>query len=261
MDQQKDREVPAYPFGIRGTLHSPSGSVGMNVTVREISTLGCELDHAEDANLGSKCELFFDWQGTRMGFLARVVGKAAKGRLDLKFFSVDTESQKHLQELCTTLRNQLLPTYLPKGWDAARPIPKSAEARGAARPTALTEAPLSLPPRLAAEWKRRELPRYVSELPAHFPDPATGATSSGTLVNLSIAGGRFEGLGLPEAGQEFEFDAEWKNKRVLLRGDVVWKRNQRVGVKFSTLDEGTENLLRRICSDLRLEPRAGLRPE
>src|ERR1019366_8204609 len=89
MDQLKDRAVPRYPFGIRGTLHSPSGSVGMNVTVREISTLGCELDHVAGPSVGSKCELFFDWLGTRMGFLAQVVGRDAKGRLDLKFLSVD----------------------------------------------------------------------------------------------------------------------------------------------------------------------------
>jgi hypothetical protein len=233
----------------------------MNVTVREISTLGCELDHVAGPSVGSKCELFFDWLGTRMGFLARVVGRDAKGRLELSFLSVDTETQNRLQELCATLRTRLLPTSLPNGWDAARPIPKSAEAREAARPTALTETPPSLPPGLAGEWKRRQLPRYVSELPAQFPNPATGATSSGTLVNLSIRGGRFEGLELPEAGQKFEFDAEWKNKRVLLRGEVVWKRKEGVGVKFSSLDDGMENLLRRICSDLRLEPRAGLRPE
>jgi hypothetical protein len=101
----------------------------------------------------------------------------------------------------------------------------------------------------------------VSELPAHFPHPATGATLSGTLINLSIAGGRFEGPVLPEAGQKCEFYTEWENKRVLLRGDVVWKHKERVGVKFSPLDEGTENLLRRICSNLRLEPLASLRPE
>ena len=258
MDEGNDREVARYRFGIRGTLYSPRGSVGMNVTVREISTLGCELDEVEGPSVGSKCELYFDWRGIRMGFVARVVWKDAEGRLDLKFLSVDTESQKRLQELCGALRTQQAPTSPPKGWDAGRPIPKSAEDREAAHPAALAEALRSPPRKLVMERRYRQLPRYVSELPAYFPNPATGVTSSGTLVNISIAGGRFEGLGLPEAGQNFEFQTEWNDKRVLLRGVVVWKLKEHAGVKFSPLDEGTENLLRRICSDLRLEP--SLRP-
>jgi hypothetical protein len=48
---------------------------------------------------------------------------------------------------------------------------------------------------------------------------------------------------------------------VLLRGDVVWKGKAQACVKFSFLDEGTENLLRRICSHLRLAALAGLPPE
>ncbi len=259
MDADKDRAVPRYRFGIRGTLHSPIGCAGANVTVREISTLGCQLDYVEGPRVGSKCELYFDWQGTHMGFAAVVVCKDAEGRLDLKFLSVDKETQKRLQELCATLQTPP-PTSLPKNWDAARLIPKSAEARNAARPAALTKAPPTLPSKLA-EKSRRQLPRYVSALPAHIPNPATGATSSGTLITLSIAGGCIKGLELPEAGQKCELYTDWENKRVLLRGNVVWKRKECVGVKFSPLDEETQNLLRRICSDLRLEPLSGFRPD
>jgi len=108
--------------------------------------------------------------------------------------------------------------------------------------------------------ERRRVPRYNSELPAHLSNPATGVASSGTVVNLSVSGGCLEGRGLPEAGQKYELHTEWQGKRLLLRGDVVWKGKEQVGVKFSSLDKGTENLLRRICSNLRLQPLGALPP-
>jgi len=166
-----------------------------------------------------------------------------------------------LEELCATLRTQPPLASLPKEAGAARPVLRSAKDREAAPPTALAEAAPSPPLRLASERRRPRLPRYLSKLPAQLSNPATGATSSVTLVNLSVSGGCLEGLGLPEAGQKCAFHAEWEGERVLLRGDVVWKGKAQVGVKFSSLDEETENLLRQICSHLRLKPLAGLPPE
>jgi hypothetical protein len=260
MGEEKHRKVPRCQFGVRGTLPPARRRAGTNVTVRNISTLGCELNHAEGPSVGKNCEVYFDWQGTHMGLEARVVWKDAEGRMGLRFLSVDKESQKRLKELCATLRTPPLAS-LPQEAGAARPVPKSAKAREVAPPTAVSEAAPTPPLRLPSELRRPRLPRYMTELPAHLSNPVTGATSSVTLVNLSVSGGCLEGLGLPEAGQKCEFHAEWEGERVLLRGDVVWKRKEQVGVKFSSLDEGTDNLLRRICSHLRLEPLAGLPPE
>jgi hypothetical protein len=231
------------------------------VTVREISTRGCELEHAEGPSVGKNCELDFDWQGTHVGLEALVVWKDAEGRMGLQFLSVDMERQKRLKELCARLRTQPPLASLPKGAGAALPVPKSAKLREASSPTALTEAAPSPPLRPASERKSRRLPRYLSELPAHLTNPATGATSSVTLINLSVSGGCLEGGELPEAGQKCELHTEWEGERVLFRGEVVWKSKQQVGVKFSSLDEGAENLLRRICSHLRLQPLGALPPE
>ena len=96
---------------------------------------------------------------------------------------------------------------------------------------------------------------------ARLANPATGATSSVTLVTLSVLGGCLEGPGLPEAGQKCELNTEWKGKRLLIQGDVVWKGKERVGVKFASLDEGAEKLLREICANLTLQPLAPLPPE
>jgi hypothetical protein len=239
MGEEERRKVPRYELGVKGTLHPARGRVGTSVTVRDISTLGCKLDYAEDPSVGKICELFFDWQATYMGVEARVVWKDAEGQMGLKFLSIDKETQERLKELCAALATQ-------------PPLASLPEEAGAALSPSL---------RLASEPRRRQLPRYMSDLPAHLSNPATGATSSGTLVNLSVSGGCLKGLGLPEAGQKCELRAEWEGEWVLLRGDVVWKGEEQVGVKFSFLDEGTDNLLRRICSNLRLEPLAGLPPE
>lgn len=230
----------------------------MNVMVRDISTLGCELDHAEGPSIGENCELYLDWQGNQLGFEAQVVRKDAEGRMGLKFLSVDKDSQRRLKELCAALRTQALLVPRPKEAHAAHSVPDSAKAPRAARSTAPLEAAPSPPLRTASDRRRRQLPRYIIELPGHLSNPATGATSSTTLVSLSLSGGCLEGPGLPGAGQTCELHTEWEGERLVLRGDVVWKAKEQVGVKFSSLDEEMVKLLRRICANLRLEPRAPL---
>ncbi len=78
------------------------------------------------------------------------------------------------------------------------------------------------------------------------------------LVNVSISGGCLEGPELPDAGETCQLRTEWDGKWLLLSGNVVWKARERVGVKFSILDEEMNKLLRRMCSNMRLEPPARL---
>ena len=231
-------------------MHPAGGGAGGNVTIRNISPLGCTLERAEGLSIGEKCELHFNWRGTHVGLEAQVAWKDAERRMGLKFLSVDKDTQGRLKELCAALRTQPLVAPRPKEVDAAHPVPDSAKEQRAARST----APLEATP--APESKRRRVPRYISELPAHLSNPATGATSSATLVNLSVSGGRLEGPGLPDAGQPCELHTEWEGERLALRGDVVWKAKERAGVKFSSLQEEMQTLLRRICANLRLEPLA-----
>ena len=115
---------------------------------------------------------------------------------------------------------------------------------------------LEIPNTPASEPRRRAVPRYASELRGHVSNAATGATSNVTLVDLSIAGGRLEGPGLPDAGQVRVLHSEREGRSFRLHCQFVWKRNQQAGVKFTLLDKGTEELLRSICANLRLLPRA-----
>lgn len=114
---------------------------------------------------------------------------------------------------------------------------------------------LEIPNTPVSERSRRAVPRYASELRGYVSNAATGGTSNVTLVDLSIAGGRLEGPGLPDAGQVRELHSEREGRSFGLHCQFVWKRNQQAGVKFTFLDKETEELLRSICANLRLLPR------
>jgi hypothetical protein len=254
------REVTRYRFGLVGRLHQAGEVAGTNVVVQDIGTLGCALEHAAGMRVGKKCELYIDWQGTLLGFEARVVWKDAEGRAGLKFFSVDKDTQKRLGELCAALRAQMSSAPQPKEAETGRSLPGSATTAPLAPPAFPAAAAPSPPPRPARKWERRRVPRYISELRARVSNLATGATSSVTLVTLSVLGGCLEGPQLPEAGQKCELDTEWEGKGLLIQGDVVWKGREQAGVKFASLPEAAEKLLREICANLRLQPMAPMPP-
>jgi hypothetical protein len=228
----------------------------VQVVVRDISTQGCQLEHAEDVGIGKRCELYFDWQGTYVGVEAQAVWKDAQGRAGLKFLRVDKDSQRRLKELCTALGTQPPLAAQRKEADAVRSVPDLAEERRAAPSTTPPGAAPRRPPGPASQPKHRSLPRYVSDLRGHLLNPATGATASVTLVDLSVSGARLEGSELPDAGQTCELQTEWEGKRLVIRGEVVWKGKGQMGLKFSSLDEETEKLVRRICANSWLVPPA-----
>lgn len=254
------REVSRYRFGLVGRLHQAGEGAGTNVVVRDIGTLGCALEHAEGMSVGKRCELYIDWQGTLLGFEAQVVWKDAEGRAGLKFLSVDKDTQERLGELCAALRAQMSSARQLKEAETGRFLPDSATTAPLAPPAFPLAAAPSPAPRLAPQRERRQVPRYVSELRARVSNLATGATSSVALVTLSVLGGCLEGPQLPEAGQKCELDTEWESKRLLIQGDVVWKGREQAGVKFASLPEAAEKLLRQICASLRLQPLAPLPP-
>lgn len=250
----KHRKATRYQFGLKGVLHPTGEKVGATVMIREISTHGCELGQAERPGIGEKCELYFDWRGTHVGLEAEVVWKRAEGRAGLKFLRVDRDIQRRLDELCAALHAQ--PPLLPrqKEADAAHPLPDPTQGLRAARSTTPREAAPSLPLQPTPPLGRREVPRYLSELRGHLSNPATGATTSVTLNILSVSGVRLEGSTLPDAGQPCELQTEWDGNQLVLRGSVVWRTKELAGVKFSSVDEETGKLLRRICAHLWLQP-------
>ncbi len=231
------RKVPRYPLGIAGSLHPAGEKVGARVVVRLISPVGCEIEHAQNLGAGKKCELYFDWRGVQIGLQAQVAWADAQGMIGLNFRSVDKDTEKRLDELCAALRTQ----------PARRAVPLAA-----------SSAP---PPKPAQERERRRVPRYVSELPARLSSLSTGASSTVTVVTLSVLGGCLKGTGLPAAGQKCELSIDWQGRPLVIQGEVVWRTKDRAGVRFASLEAEAEKLLRGVCADLRLQPLAPLPPE
>ncbi len=229
---------------MEGTIHSGGGGAGTNMVIRTISVTGAEIERASGANLGKKCELYFEWRDSVIGLQAQVAWRNAQGRMGLKFVSVDRETQRRLNEICATLRAQPVSGARPEKKEEVRP--------------ALEPLTFHKPGHAAAVAKservRRQFPRYVSELPALLSNPATGTKANVMLVSISLKGGCVEGQGLPETGQQCEINAEWEGRSLLIRSDIVWRTKQQAGVRFEVIDDRTQQVLKEICAGLRLEP-------
>lgn len=254
------RKVPRYEFGMKGRLHPGGGGVGTSVVVHVISMQGCSVEDAPGLEIGKKCELYLDWQGNDLGFEAQVVVREADGALGLRFLSVDRESQQRLSELCNALRLRPPTAAAPEIDHAPLTAPERAAAERHAGPLVIS-LPAARPASPSRE--RRSVPRYVSELRVRLTNVATGTTSSVRLVTLSVLGGCLASPEAPETGQPCDLNTEWNGKPLRLPAEIIWKsREGRVGVKFSSLEPAAEQLLREICSNLRLEPMAPIpRPD
>ena len=252
------RKAPRYQFGMTGTLRPPGEMVGEKVTIRVISPQGCAIEGAEGLTSGKKCELYIPWRGSEIGVQGNVVSRDSEGRIGLKFLSVDKDIQKRLNELCDTLRVQ--PSSTPPAGEMAAvgPLAESVAPRPPARAAA---APSTATPSPPPGRERRRVPRYVSELRARLSDLATGESVKAALVTLSVLGCCLEGSQLPAAGQKCELNTEWEGQPLRLQGEVVWNKQKQAGVKFASLDEDTEKLLRQTCANLRIQPMAPLPPE
>jgi len=250
----KHRKAKRYRLGLKGVLHHAGESVGTHVIVRDISTHGCELERTHGSRNGENCELYFDWQGAQVGLEAQVVWKDARGHSGLKFLRIDKESQRRLNDLCSTLSRQPPPAHSHKEAHTTHHEADQAHGPKAAPRTTPLAAPLPQPARRQAEQPRRQFPRYMSELQGYLSTPATDTATSVTVDSLSISGASLQGSALPDTGQTCELQTEWEGNPIVVRCEVVWKTNDQAGVRFHSVDEETGKVIRRICANLRLQP-------
>ncbi|MGE5327280.1 MAG: PilZ domain-containing protein [Deltaproteobacteria bacterium] len=248
----RTRRASRHASSLTANLHVARGEAGTVVHVRDISTLGCQVEHAKGPKLGKKCELYFDWQGSWVGLEAKVVWMDDRGRVGLRYEKIDEHSRRCLQELCASLQSQSLAGRRAGDRNAAGAMPKSPEKLGTEHPMFRPVAPP--PARADSEQSRRTLPRYISELRGDVRDSATGKSADVSLVDLSVSGARLEGNVLPDAGQTCQLHTEWEGRDLVLRGEVAWKTRKQIGMKFSSLDDETMRQLRRICASLHLAP-------
>lgn len=103
------------------------------------------------------------------------------------------------------------------------------------------------------------MPRYIAELPAQVAQPPGGAPLRVTVVTLSISGCSLEGSYLLKIKEDCELTLEWGGNYFRTQASVVWKSSQgEVGLRFLDMDAASEQLLRKICANLRLQPLAAI---
>jgi PilZ domain len=248
------RKAPRFNFGREAMLHPPGGGVGARAVVHLISTLGCAIECEASPALGKRCELYFDAESGQIGVEAQAVSKDAQGRTGLKFLSVDKDSAKRLNELCAAL--QLQPVS-PAGQE---PAPATAAAQEPVHAAPVPAKP-AVDPAIARERERRRVPRYISELRASMSAVSAEVISEVALITLSVLGCCLEGQSLPDPGVFCDVNADWEGRTLRLPGEVVWSKNKQIGIRFESLGEETERLLRQVCASLRLQPLAPLPPE
>jgi hypothetical protein len=255
------RKVPRFNFGKDGMLHPPGGGVGTRAIVHVISTQGTAVECEKAPPTGKKCELYFDSDFGQIGVEAQAVSKDPRGRIGLKFLSVDKDTSKRLSDLCATLQIQ---TTSPGGQAAVQAAPPARAVQPAEKPSTAPASPWTAPKAAEApakEFERRRVPRYISELRASVSAVSAEVISEVALVTLSVLGCCLEGQKLPDPSLTCEVTADWEGRTLRLPGEVIWRKNRLAGVRFASLGEETERLLRQVCANLRLQPLAPLPAE
>ena len=102
---------------------------------------------------------------------------------------------------------------------------------------------------------RREVPRYMCELPARLSLPDGEAIANLTLIRLGVRGCATRGEGVPAVGQKARILVEWQGRQFQADAGVAWKtKDGLAGFKFASLDEKDKELLMKICANLPMQP-------
>ncbi len=76
-------------------------------------------------------------------------------------------------------------------------------------------------------------------------------------MTLSVAGCCLEGVSPLKAGEDCEIAIEWEGQEFRAEASVTWKSSKgEAGVKFLYVDQINQELLRKICANLHLQPMA-----
>ena len=253
------RKVPRFNFGKDGMLHPPGGGVGTRAIVHVISTQGCAVECEKAPAIGKRCELYFDSDFGQIGVEAQAVSKDPRGRIGLKFVSVDKDTSKRLSDHCATLQVQ---ATSPAGQEEVQKPPPARVLQPAPSPASSAPwAALKPAEAPAKERERRRVPRYISELRASVSNVSAQAISEVALITLSVLGCCLEGRSLPDPPLNCEVTADWEGRTLRLPGEVIWRKNRLAGIRFDDLGDETERLLRQVCASLRLQPLAPIPSE
>jgi hypothetical protein len=110
--------------------------------------------------------------------------------------------------------------------------------------------------------ERRQVPRYQAELKGRVAQPPGGAIVPVTVVTLSVAGCCLENAGSLKVKEECEITIDCEGKEFHAAAEVTWKSSKgEAGLRFIYVDQTSQELVRKICANLRLQPLAKLPEE
>ena len=109
--------------------------------------------------------------------------------------------------------------------------------------------------KLSGMQNRREVPRYMCELPARLSLPDGEAITNLTLIRLGIRGCATRGEGVPAVGQKGMILIEWQGRQFQADTEVVWKmKDGMAGFRFDSVDEKNREILVKICATHPMQP-------
>ena len=102
---------------------------------------------------------------------------------------------------------------------------------------------------------RRQVPRYIAEFHGQVAQPPGAPPHTVTLVNLSVSGCSLEGAGSLKPGQHCEITFEREGQQFRAEAAVTWKSSKgEAGMKFLYVSPADQEVLKKVCATLRLQP-------
>ena len=103
--------------------------------------------------------------------------------------------------------------------------------------------------------ERRRVPRYFADLSATLEPQPSGASHPVQIEVLSVQGCCLRGENVPESGRKCLLTLHWRGEVICAGAQVAWKNSQGLaGLRFLDVDQNSSEVLRELCSSLRLQP-------
>jgi hypothetical protein len=103
--------------------------------------------------------------------------------------------------------------------------------------------------------ERRQVPRYLAEIPGVLSRPGEEAPSDVTVVVLGVRGCCIKRAGGLTIGGKCRLSFSWQGREIHTEAEVAWKGPEGLaGLRFLSLDEHSVETLRTLLATLRLQP-------
>lgn len=102
---------------------------------------------------------------------------------------------------------------------------------------------------------RRQVPRYIAEFHGEVAQPPGAPSQSVTVANLSVSGCSLDGAGSLKTGHHCEITFEREGLLFRAEATVTWKSTTgEAGLKFLYVSPADQEVLKKVCATLRLQP-------